>query len=174
MVETISLNSMNSLAEVGVGINLAYGLLKGLRDGLSNLFEANLKIKVQTLKADLNDVQDGDTASNAAIKAEDIRQMYSNFAGKLTTVFVLLAVLSAISLVFFLVESSLTPDKVVDSVWVFVAVLCAIGSMVFASLFHLMLYGGVRIALWWKLKDYEAYARIKHESNAKISPKSFS
>lgn len=168
----MEMNCINSLAEVGVGINMAFSLIKGLRENFFSLLENRLRTKVDKIQATLSEVATKNgAASSVAVRTDDIKQNYSDRGRKLTNLMIPIALLSAASLVYFLFESALDSKKDVSGLFAYIATSVAVGPLIVASLGQLVLFVIASVQLNKRLSTYEIYAKVALESVSEINPK---
>lgn len=163
---------MNSLAEVGVGVNLAFGLIRGLRESLLVVFNNKLQTQVSKIQANLNECVGSNGDSSAiAVRVDDIKQSYSVWGQRLTGIMVVVALLSTLCLVWFLCESAKDSQRVVSTQWAYVALAFTVGPIVLAAIIQSALYLIARIRLWRRLDRYDNFLAVAKGSEIIINPK---
>lgn len=137
-------SSLNSLAEVGVGVNLAFGLVTTIREHFSHLFERMITNKKDSIKTILNEVKNrsngGLSPSSFAIKLDDIAQRYRTTSVWTERILVFLAFFIAFALTYFLFEAALEPQKEIAWWWAIVAILLVWAPLLLSSLVHAIAY----------------------------------
>lgn len=162
------MSSVNSLVEVGIGINLAFGAFKGMRDSLYNVFVELLKTEVDTIQARLNETPNGENCISAvAIKAEDISNNYSDSGRNYTNKIVILALISATLLTGFLALSAIMPNQEISNWLIWPCLLFVVGPFSIAAFAQFVLYRIARRALSHRLLPYKNYVDVSEE----ISPR---
>lgn len=155
------MSSMNSLAEVGVGINLAFSLISGIRDSFFKVFDKHLDTRVSTIQTILNDMaKTKDGVSSIAVKVEDIKQRYSKTGQIVTNIMVIASLLAALSLIWFLCESAICSSRDVSPKYAYLALCFAIGPIIFAGIFQVAMYYTARFFLELRLKKYNNYIEV--------------
>lgn len=128
----MEMGSMTSLAEVGVGLNLAFGLIKGVRERLSGLLRPRLERAKDSVVAALTECMKLDVdRSRIGVQVSDIEQAFQDRSNFVERVGVVLAFSVAVGLVYFLYEAALEPVRAVSDRWaafMFVLVWLAIGT----------------------------------------------
>jgi hypothetical protein len=122
----MEMSALNSLAEVGVGVNLAFSVIKSVREILTVRLIFSLDSKMVYLKATLSDlckkngasIQPKDDSSSQMVQEiMDVKQLTETIFSKSEKIFLILSLVSSFSLIYFLFESALNPTKQIESYW---------------------------------------------------------
>lgn len=107
----MEMGDLNSLAEVGVALNLAFGLIKGVRGRFSSLFSASINVKTDAIRTKIAEspIGNGINPSGIAVRVEDISQNFEKRTSLLENCMVVFSFLIAVSLTYFLLRSAITP-----------------------------------------------------------------
>lgn len=163
----MQMSSVNSLAEVGIGINLAYGAFKGMREGLYNSYVEALKTKVDTIQARLNEIVNGNGRSGFAVKTEDISNNYSDAGRNLTNKMVIFALASAIILTCFLAQSAITPCKEIPDWTIYFFLFFSGGPLCISAVAQYVLYNKACRYLDKRLLPYINFVDVSDEIDPK-------
>jgi hypothetical protein len=155
----MELSALNSLAETGVGLNLAFSLVKSIRTRFVDRFGMALEIGVKAILADLSDTRYAKNGplSPGVVKTDDIVQAFQRRTQKLEVFFVSVAFLVAAGLVYFLLRSSIDPaiDPGIGWAW---AMFCLVWAPIVMTMVG-----------QWVLYRYAAHCLKKRRKEYKIS-----
>lgn len=115
----MQMGDLTSLAEVGVGINLAFSLIHGVRKRLADLLAQWLEVQKDQLYTILHEYMEknGKPDSEIVIKLDDVYDDFVNRCKFIELLFVTLAFVAALSLVYFLYETAKTPSASIKDHW---------------------------------------------------------
>lgn len=168
----MEMNALNSLAEVGVGLNLAFGLIQNVRRVLMGLLVAQVTKKVSSIKAILSEavILNGHNPAKTAVKIDDIEQRFCNWSKNAEWFFVALAFLVAISLICFLFEAAISPDKEISSVWAIVTLVILLAPIMLSALWQGGLFGYTLFRLSQRENEYRNALDLLSGSITPTSP----
>lgn len=167
----MEMSHLNSLAEVGVGVNMAFSLLAGVRDGFRNLFLRKVASKIGNVTILLSEAGASEGLRRVVEKTEVASRYHDAVSTAINKITQAIAVLMVFAFVYFLNEAANNPAKIIAPYWgPTVSVLVFLPIIISASL-HLAAYAVVRGWLRFVLRRYENYARVKEEiCNAEVQP----
>ena len=161
----MQMSSMNSLVEVGVGINLAFGAFKGMRDGLYNYFVNSLETNDFITQAQVNEGVNGGIRAGIADINQNIRIIYSEQSEFYNKIMVVIALLCASLLLVFLVISSIYPNSLISDKMVYPCLAVVVGPLLIAAITQLFLYTSAERTKTQKLLPYKHYLLVSELIN---------
>jgi len=165
----MQLNAVNSLAEVGIGINLAFGAFQGMRAGLYAAWNQRIEVKSDTVQAKLNEVTK-ENVSYLAVLTEDIKRGYADLSQWSTKLMVFLAFVCASGLFVSLVRSALQPNLEVAPKEVYVCALLAVGPLALAAFCQFSLFSIASFRFDRALRKVENYLEVEGAIKAEVRP----
>ena len=166
----MELHNLNYLSEVGVGVNLAFGMFSGMRDNLFKLFDNLMGKERDKVQARLNETGNGNGKSGVAVRLDDISTAYQKYGKYITNSMVVFAI-SCIPILFYvLVKSALNPDKKIDDIYAYVCLFFVAGPFALCAIFHMISSIIAYVMLKIRLYRYKAYAVVVTEINSDIEP----
>lgn len=160
---------MNSLAEVGIGINLAFGAFQGMRAGLYAAWNKRIEVKSDTVQAQLNEVTRANV-SFLAVLTEDIKRDYADLSQWSTKLMVFCAFVCAICLFALLAWSALDPNHVIADEKVWMCAFLAAGPLALAALFQFALFSFASFRFDRALKKIENFLEVEGAIKAEVRP----
>lgn len=161
----MQLSSMNSLVEVGIGINLAFGAFKGMRDGLYNYFVDSLETNDFITQAQVNEGVNGGIRAGIAAITQDIRVIYSEQSEFYNKIMVVIALLCASLLLVFLAISSIYPNYIISDGMVYPCLAAVVGPLLVAAITQLILYTSAERTKTQRLLPYKHYLLVSEMIN---------
>lgn len=165
----MQMSSVNSLVEVGIGVNLAFGAFKSMRDGLYDVFNKSVESKTIVMYAQLN--EDGiSTAirSKIAVKSDDIRKNYSDKGSSITRIMVVVALVSALILTSFLIMSAILPNEDIPVGSVYPVVSFVLGPLCISAFAQFALFANATLRLSKTIKAYSDLLCLSNELDIKL------
>lgn len=164
----IHIHDLNYLSEVGVGLNLAFGMFSGMRENLFNIFDKQTNREWLKIKAILSEVGNG--SLDISRKLNEVSDKYNKY-GELITNHMAAFAIGCIPVFFYiLVRSALNPDKLLNDSKVYVCLFFATGPFVLCTFLHI----ASTVVAFWKFKKifdrYKVYVDVSVEMKSSIVP----
>lgn len=167
----MEISAINSLAEVGVGVNLAFSLIKGIRDHFGGLFKKRLDRVVETAQITLAEIPFSNfSPSQIAVDVSDIEQKFDKREDATTRLLAALAVAAAIVDIWILYRSAMDQHMEVSSWNAGLAVALAVGPILLSLLINLAIYKWTIFWLDRELDKYDTFAKVAMQMKVKITP----
>lgn len=166
----MDMGALSSLAEVGVGLNLALSLIKGIRERFIDLFKINIEKKRDSIKAGLNEAalrDENDGLSEIIVKLDDISDDCDRHTQIAYKSFIFMSLFSALSLIYFLYESAKAPQQAIPDYWAELTLAFAILPISLALITNYCIYFAAKIRL--NRRD-NIYKELPDLLKKKISP----
>jgi len=162
-------HNLNYLSEVGVGVNLAFGMFSGMRDTLSNYLNVLINKKFNKIQACLFEVSNA-VKSDVAAKVESIKTQHEKTGKIINNIMVGLAIICIIVFFYILVDTALNPDREINDIRALLSLGLVIGPFMLCAIIHLVSCHISYKNLNEILLPYIGFAAISAELKAKIDP----
>jgi len=155
--------ALNSLAEVGVGLNLAFTLIQPVRKTLQGQLSRVLDEQKSRIGALITDLcaKNGDSIQPKEVEGiDDFKSNVEKFFFHIEVIAVALSVLASFSLIYFLYESSLNPTLEIDDCWAELTLAVVIFPIVFNFVLQLIVWLVAKIYLSMKESKYKTSIEV--------------
>jgi hypothetical protein len=166
----MEMGALNSLSEVGVGLNLAFGLIGGVRERLISLLKSKFEKKLDVIKTTIQDspAYSEGTSRHVIVTAADLQERFSRVSDSAVEFFVVVAFVVSMGLIIFLSMSAQHPTAPISDRWAWIVLALVILPLVGSSVFQGVCYAVASRSLRKIERNVSGVAGLV--SNASVCP----
>ncbi|WP_369157013.1 hypothetical protein [Candidatus Thiodiazotropha sp. LNASS1] len=175
-------DALNSLAEVGVGLNLAFSLLNSIRNLIFDLFQRVFSSQEERIIAALEEIMQGtgncsigtepdesESVTNLRHLLSELRIKYRKHSELVIKIAVVLASVISMALLWFLAEAS-TMNHEIPEYWAWLTLFLVVFPLAFTFLLHFIILSFYSTRMWKYSYGFDIVAAMVRRVRKPIEP----